>query len=235
MSARRARDTTAWIVVAVLSAGCAAPTYHAVAGGGPSDVAGEPAWTRSEDVALAPALRPAAPAALQGGATSEFFVTLGQRTLEDSVAWEQIDEPIALGLEFASRSAGSPLGFEAGLQIAGDSTTIAGVDVTDTFVEFYGGGRLTADLGSQGRFHPYVGAGVTFLFADVTGEVSGLEVSDDDATLGFYAHGGVYFRVGASFAIGVDGRLVRGTDVDLFGIATDADYNQLALLLGWSF
>ena len=167
------------------------------------------------------------------GPRSQFFITLGQRTMDDDVAWDMIDEPFALGLEYASRSGSSPFGFEGGLLLASDNTTLAGVDVDNAFVELYLGGRVTGDFGPEDRFHPYIGAGADFIFADITGSVGGFSVSDNDTSVGLYVHAGAYYRLGSSFSIGVDGRILTGTDVDLFGIATDADYQQISVMFGW--
>ena len=46
---------------------------------------------------------------------------------------------------------------------------------------------------------------------------------------------GIFFKVGDTFNIGFDGRIVRGTDVTFGGIETDVDYEQASLLLGFSW
>jgi hypothetical protein len=184
--------------------------------------------------------RPAvAPVARQGdpalsSSITEVLVLLGARSLDDSTAWDQIDEPFAFGMEFASRRRGSWLGFEGGFQLAYDEATFLGVDVDDLFLELYLGGRITGDLGPEGRIHPYVGVGGSLTYAEVTGESGGLSVSDEDSSIGLYGHAGVHVRLGGAFLLGLDARAVTGTDVSLFGVDTDADYTQIALLMGWS-
>lgn len=153
---------------------------------------------------------------------------LGTRSLDDDVAWDQIEQPFVLGVEAATF--GNPIGFEGGISLAGDSTTVEGVDVSDTFVETYIGARGT--FGS-GPVFPYIGAGGTLILASVEGDAGGFSVSDDDTTLGFYAHGGVLFRIGTSFFLGLDARLVTGTSLEIFDIDTDADYTQLTAFLGF--
>ena len=192
-----------------------------------------------ELASLAGPLPPAATASEQEDAApsssvTDVFVLLGARRLDDSTAWDMLDEPVVFGVEFANRRRGSWFGFEGGFQAAYDDTNVLGVDVSDLFLEFYLGGRITGDLGADGRFHPYLGLGGTLIYAEVTGEAGGLSVSDDDTSLGLYGHAGVYVRLGQVFQLGLDARAVTGTDVSLFGIASDADYTQLALLLGWT-
>lgn len=164
---------------------------------------------------------------------TDVFLLLGARSLDDSMAWDQIDEPFALGMEFATRRRGSWLGFEGGFLGAYDEATFLGVDVDDLFLELYLGGRLTGDLGPDGRIHPYLGIGGSLIYTEVTGESGGLSISDDDSSVGVYGHAGVHVRLGSAFLLGLDARVVTGTDVSVFGVDTDVDYTQFALLLGW--
>lgn len=169
-----------------------------------------------------------APSASSERPESLWGVLLGGRSLDDDVAWDEIESPIVLGFE--GGNVGDPLGYEFGLSLAADSTTEAGVDVTDRFLELFAGGRL---IFGEGRFLPYLGAGVALVAAEVEGESSGFSTSDDDASVGFYGHGGVLFEVGSDFYLGLDARLLTGTELDIFGIETDADYAQLALVFAW--
>jgi hypothetical protein len=65
-------------------------------------------------------------------------------------------------------------------------------------------------------------------------EQGGFTTSDDDTTFGGYAHLGAFWRVPGGFSVGVDGRIATTSDLELFGVDTDADYSQIALTLGWS-
>jgi opacity protein-like surface antigen len=159
-----------------------------------------------------------------------FTVSLGSRSMDDSTAWDQIDKPVSVGFE--GGSVGDPIGYELGVFFARDSTTEMGVDVSANFLEASFGGRGTF---GDGPLMPYVGAGISLILAEVEGESGGLTVSDDDAGAGLYIHGGALYRLGNTFYLGLDARLVTGTSVDIFGIDTDADYTQVALVLGWGF
>lgn len=157
-----------------------------------------------------------------------FSVLVGGRSMDDDVAWDEIDSPIVLGFE--GGNFGDPLGYEFGASIAFDSTEEAGVDVTDRFLELFAGGRA---IFGEGKVLPYLGAGLAVVSAEVEGD-SGLgSASDDDVSLGFYGHGGVLVKVARSFYLGLDARLLTGTEVDLFSIETDVDYVQLAAVFAW--
>ena len=152
----------------------------------------------------------------------------GSRSLDDDVAWDEIDQPAVFGLE--SASLGDPLGLEVGLSFATDDTTVSGVDVTNSFLETWVGGRATF---GDGPLLPYVGAGLSLVLARVEGESGGTSVSDDDTGVGLYLHAGVLYLIGGRFFVGVDARILTGASVELFGIDTDADYTQIAGVVGW--
>lgn len=157
-----------------------------------------------------------------------FGVLAGGRSLDDDVAWEDLESPVMLGVE--GGNVGRPLGYEVGLSIAGDSTDVAGVDVSNRFLELSAGGRL---IFGEGTVLPYLGAGLALVMVEIEAEDGGLTASDDDVTPGFYGHGGILFRVGERFHLGLDARLMMGTEVDLVGIESDADYAQLAAVFAW--
>ncbi|NOT31599.1 MAG: outer membrane beta-barrel protein [Planctomycetes bacterium] len=164
----------------------------------------------------------------QGRPSSLFGIVIGSRSLDDDTAWDQIESPFVVGFE--GGTVGDPVGFEVGLSFAGDSTTVSGVDVTNTFLELSLGAR---GVFGDGPLFPYVGGGVALITAEVEGESGGSSVSDDDASVGLYGHGGVLYRLGVNFFVGIDARLVTGTSLEIFGIDSDADYTQIAAVLGW--
>lgn len=160
-------------------------------------------------------------------------VHLGLRSLDDEAFYEPVEEPVVLGIEYARRfQPGGPFGFEAGLFLAGDSQEELGVDVTSLFFEGDLGLRISHDID---RFQVFAGGGVALIVADVEIDVNGFNVlSEDDFTAGPYVHAGAICYVGTNFFLGIDARLVTGTEIDFPSfVETDADYFQITLLLGW--
>lgn len=155
-------------------------------------------------------------------------IYLGQRNLDED-DYAPVDEQATFGVEFARETPGSLVGWEVGIMGSSDDSTVAGFDVTGTTAEFYGGVRKT--FGS-GRVRPYVGGGLSVINSEV--EVSGVGKDDDDSLAG-YAHVGVSVDVTAAFFLGLDLRALFGSDMSIAGVSTDADYAQLALVLGWAF
>jgi opacity protein-like surface antigen len=157
-------------------------------------------------------------------------ILYGFRALDED-DWEPVDQQTAIGLMFAMQGEDAIIGFETGLMLSFDEDEIGAADVDATLGEIYVGAHRT--FGTSAWFaRPYVGAGVSLIRAALEIDAPGNDVDDDDSSVGFYAHGGVAFRLGDSLSLGVDGRFLGGTDLELFGGDTDVDYLQLGVFLG---
>ncbi len=154
---------------------------------------------------------------------------VGQRMFDEDL-WEPVEDQFALGLEFSAEKPTDLVGWEGGLSYSFDEEEVAGFDVDASTFEVYGGVHK-AFFDPARVLRPYLGAGLAWIFADA--EISGVGSEDDDS-IGFYAHGGLEARLGQSFYVGADVRFLLGTDIDLGGVSGDGDYTQLALSLGWS-
>ncbi len=160
---------------------------------------------------------------------------LGARALDED-DWSPVEDQVAFGLELDWRGGGAPVGFEVGLSASSEEedVRVAGltVDVEAELVEVYGGARWT--FGEQ-DLRPYVGGGLSFVAADVEVSGAGATADDDDDSLGLYLHGGFQLDVGEYVIVGLDARVLLGTEIDLAGASGDADYFQVGALVGFTF
>lgn len=165
-------------------------------------------------------------------------VMVGLRQLDED-DWDPVDEQVAFGLEIDTYVPGAPIGFELGGSYSKDDDSafdplVGNFDAEAKFWEIYGGVRKTWAV-ADGRLHPYVGGGLSFINADAKVSVSGFgSASDDDSSVGGYVHGGATYDVTDSIYLGVDLRGLLGTDLEIAGASGDADYLQVALVLGYS-
>ena len=159
-----------------------------------------------------------------------------RQRVSSQVAVEQ-DDQFLIGIESDFRPRDLPLGVEVGFSdsIAGETTTVNGreTSISSNLFETYVGPRLTFDV-ARATVHPYVGAGMSALFAnfDQFVEVSNntyLVSSRHESSLAGYAHVGTLFDVARAFHIGIDGRAVFWSDL---GNGGDADYLQITAVLG---
>lgn len=152
---------------------------------------------------------------------------VGMRSLDED-DYEPVEDQTAVGLEYAYERPGGALGFELGVTTSSDDDEFMGFDVeADTF-EIYGGVRKTF---GRDVVRPVIGGGLALIESTV--EVDGFDVDDD--SIAAYVHGGVGFHLAESFVLGLDARLLVGSDLEIAGVDTDADYGQAAIFLGFTF
>jgi hypothetical protein len=152
----------------------------------------------------------------------------GTRSL-DTDDFGELDDQLVYGVDGVFKLDLPLLAVEGGwLRAEEDSDSTAGLTdaelVTD---EYFVGLRLVP---WPILIEPYGSIGVSFVNADL--DATG--TSDDDSSMAYYARLGAAFSF-AFFRIGVDGRWMFGSDVDLDTIETDLDNLQLTGFIGVSF
>ncbi|HET9481012.1 MAG TPA: hypothetical protein VFP98_04580, partial [Candidatus Polarisedimenticolia bacterium] len=114
---------------------------------------------------------------------------------------------------------------------AGDEEEF-GLDIDLTTQEFAGGIRKIWEAGNA---RPYIGGGLAIIRADAEISTPGGSVSDDDIGIGPWFGGGVFWRIGQAFNIGIAGRWSTA-DVEFDGgPEVDAGGLHAGLLLGWGW
>jgi hypothetical protein len=143
----------------------------------------------------------------------------------DEDDYEPVELHGVLAAEYSHEGAGAPVGFEVGLALSGDENEVAGTDIEMATGELYAGVRKTFGSGSV---HPLVGFGLAYIHAAIDGGPD-----EDDGSLAGYVHGGLAFDVGRHISLGIDARILFGSEVEFGGAPeTDIDYGQLALVFG---
>lgn len=158
---------------------------------------------------------------------------VGQRRL-DKDDYEPVEEQLTVGIEFSQERPGNAFGWEIGIAGSGDEAEIGPIDFSVATGEIYVGARKT--FGTS-RVRPYIGAGLSVIYAEarVEGGLPEQNETEDDVSAAIYAHGGLTVDLSSSFFLGLDLRGLFGSDLEFSGLSTDADYGQLAFVLGWSF
>ena len=167
---------------------------------------------------------------------------IGQRYLSDDF-WKPLDSPSNFGIEIDFAPVSSPVHVALGVIVAAESGTAT---VTTPFFGETSGSIDTRFFEFSAGFlwhpvkkaivRPYLGAGALTLTAANSSDWGIFSSnSDSDQSFGFYGNAGIFFKVGDSFNIGLDGRIVRGTKITLGGLEGDADYEQVNMLLGFSW
>ncbi len=162
---------------------------------------------------------------------------IGQTYLSDD--WKPLDEPSSFGVEVDFAPAKSPVHVALGFSVAGESKRVSGPVFGQTGK--VGAGILEFSAGAawhpvkKGVVRPYLGVGVVRVFAGVGSGSDFWSGGESDQSFGFYGNAGVFFKVGDTFNIGFDGRIVRGTSISIANFDTNTNYGQASLLLGFSW
>lgn len=191
--------------------------------------------------AAVPAPR-AAPVQFYAQYESKLMVDVGQRYLDS--AFEPVDDQTAFGLELDVRQPNASTGLELGIHYSRDSAArdVAGlgrVDFEGSMTEISVGGRWYHDRAfANGR--PYACAGASLLLPEYdVNPPFGETKHDSDWTIGPYLRGGMEWSIGDSLSLALDYRMVILSnivqDVDVGISRSDANYQQIGVVLGWSF
>ena len=172
----------------------------------------------------------AAPAMAGGNAN---FI-LGTRGL-DKDFWTPVNGQFVIGAQVDFGKMTWPIHLETGIQVSvgAEEDFIGTADVYGSVAELDFGVNKTWEL--KGPARPFIGGGLAAVGAAYTIEAPLGDIDDDDDGGGAYFHGGVFWRLGKRFNIGIDGRFLVGTKITLFGEEGDADYVQLGMILGWGW
>lgn len=187
----------------------------------PRPVLGPPAGLQEQRAPRAPSIHP--------GILS---ITLGARALDDS-RWDPFDDMPAIGLDYTYKDPGSWLGLHAGLQGSAERETIGGARLDAWTGEVTLGPRVYMEPEDL-PFYAYAGAAVALGYSDI--ETTG-GASSGDTFFGGVASLGLMFEVSAYQAIGVEWRILRGSDLDtsFVGGPEDADHQQLSFVFSARF
>ena len=173
---------------------------------------------------------------LLAGGNANFI--LGSRAMDDDRFWDTLDTQAVIGVSVDFGAESWPVNIALSVIGSGAEDRVPGllggnIDITARVGELGVGANKTW---GQGRtIRPFVSGGLVLVIADLEGRQGGVSVSDDGGGVGFFIDGGVFWRLGKRFNIGVDARIVLGTEVTLFQVKTDTDYAQLGLILGFGW
>ena len=176
-------------------------------------------------------------AAQNDGMEGNVQFLIGQNYLGD--VWQPLDQPAVFSVEVDFAPKKSPVHVALASSVSGDSASVVNPYYGQTghvavgFVEFSAGFIWLPVKHAIAR--PYLGAGALTLIAGVDAGANAWNGGDADQSFGFYANAGLFFKVGDSFNIGFDGRIVRGTSITIAGTKVDADYERASLLVGFSW
>lgn len=175
--------------------------------------------------------------ALAGGNAN--FV-LGSRKL-DKDFWEPTEDQGVFQATIDFGKQGWPVNIAVGVGASASEKKTAFDPFTSSFDKLTGSvSELSVGVmkvwETKGNTRPFLGGGVSDVMAKFEFDEPGPgKISEDDTSVGYYAQGGVFWRIGRRFNIGLEARVLTGTHIRIGAAGGDADYGQFGLLLGWGW
>ena len=185
----------------------------------------------------------AAAAAAPATAAGNVQFLLGQRTFNDD--WRPVDRQWLLGVQGDWGQDDWPIHLAWGFSIAAAQEEPTGAPGYQ-----YTGGVGSLSFGAvwlplqESAWRPYLGAGIEYSYSYFELDVDPPSFDDTDGSLGYYFDGGLFWRLGPQFNLGLDVRLGRGAsytfDVPVLCSIADrstlsGNYPQYALVLGFGW
>jgi len=182
-----------------------------------------------------------APIAALAGGNANF--TIGQRDLGSD--WDPLDGQLMFGAVVDWGADDWPVHLAWGLNVSADTQDNvygSSVEFTAAYAEL-SFGVLWLPIKDK-PIRPYLGAGIAGVSAAYEAEAFGVSIDDDDQDFGYYLNGGVYWRLGPRFNLGVDLRYGGGTEFDFTfpfedefeeTFRADGGYFAYSLLLGFGW
>ena len=176
--------------------------------------------------ALVLALALASTACIGGGHSVNAY---GGTRFLDADDWDDLDNPTVYGLDGALKMNLPWMNMEGGwFHTDNEEGDVGGVPASELGVdEYFVGLRVTP---WKILLEPYGSIGVSW----VDSQLDAGATDDSDGVLAYYLRVGAAFTFGF-FRIGLDGRGLFGSDVDLDTLETDIDGYQLTAFVGLGF
>ncbi len=175
---------------------------------------------------LLPIVGLAVPRAARADGDVNFF--LGQKSL-DHGDWGPLDGQSEFGAEMSFGKKDWPIAIAVDLFSSADDYSSLGAKVEGSTWELGVGVRK---IWKSGNTMPYIGGGL----ASISGafKVDSAGVDESDSSLGVWFGGGVFWRLGSRFNIGLAARYSKAT-ITLFDVDGEGGGLHYGMLLGWGW
>jgi hypothetical protein len=175
-------------------------------------------------------LGPRGAAAQERGWTGNANFTPGFKFLDED-DWDPVDLQGSFGGEVDARPRPWPVNLAVGLRLSSGADEVGVLDVEGATVELTVGLKKVFEP-SGNPIRPFVGGGAALVAAAVTQETASGDLDDDDAGVGFYLSGGIFWTINEHFNVGFEARYTDA-EVTLFGRDVEAGGVHVGGLVGY--
>lgn len=157
---------------------------------------------------------------------------LGLKIL-DSNDWPDLNRHFSMGVMFDIKKDSWPVGIVLDIMDTGDKHNHDGMEDLGHTTEYQFGVRKIF-INQDSKIQPYLGGGVSFMYAEQEIEVSNITTKQDDRDVGGWFGAGMYYQYNPRIALGFDARYSNGK-VNLFNKERDAGGVFAGVTAGYQF
>ena len=144
---------------------------------------------------------------------------IGGKLLNNS-DWPDLDKHFAMGVIFDIKKYSWPISIALDILDTGGKHDHEGMTDLGHSTEYHLGVRKYI-INQDSKIQPYIGGGVSFMYAEQEYEVNNMTVTQDDRGVGSWFGAGMYYEINPRFVLGLDVRYSQG-EVTLFNKERDA-------------
>jgi opacity protein-like surface antigen len=157
---------------------------------------------------------------------------IGLKTM-DSSDWPDLDTHFSMGVVFDIKRDSWPISIVLDLVDTGDKHNHDGMEDLGHTTEYQLGIRKIF-MNQHSKIQPYIGGGISFMYAELEFEENNITTTQDDRDAGGWFGAGMYYEIYPKFVLGLDVRYSHG-EVILFDKERDAGGIHTGVTGGFQF
>ena len=166
------------------------------------------------------------------GLSGHFGIFIGVKVLNSS-DWPDLDRHNSIGYMFDIKKDSWPISIVLDIMDTGGKHKHDGMEDLGHTTEFQLGVRKIF-INPHSKIQPYIGGGVSFMYADQELTVSSTTMKQSDRDIGSWLGAGMYYEINPKFVLGLDVRYSHG-EVTLFDVERDAGGIYAGITGGFQF
>ena len=151
----------------------------------------------------------------------------------DSGDWPDIDNHFSMGVMFDIKKDSWPISIALDITDTGGKYKHDGLEDLGHTTEWYLGVRKIFN-DQHPKIQPYIGGGVSFMYAEQELETIITTTTQDDSAVGGWVGAGMYYEINPRFVLGFDVRYSHG-EVTLFNKERNAGGMHAGFIVGYQF
>ena len=151
----------------------------------------------------------------------------------DSSDWPDLNTHFSMGVFFDIKKPSWPISIALDLMDTGGKHKHDGMEDLGHTTEYHFGVRKIF-IKLDSKIQPYVGGGVSFMYAEQEYEANNVTTTQDDKDVGGWLGTGIYYEIKPRFVLGLDVRYSQGK-VILFKKERDAGGISTGVTVGYKF